>query len=183
MCALLYFITLSFYTVINIIKISNRETQKKSDWLSPVLQPTSCLQHRLVSDAVDKSSRNCIVACYELTCPGERFLPDPRQLAVDGDAKAYIATHPHVFLSIYTTSMWPNAESDSWYFHLQESRSEERIFLTARGSHSTWLGEGKQLRFAAWWETAFTNNTWNMHLWRVFWGFWLPVSGISPLSE
>lgn len=129
--------------MINIIKISNRKTQKKSDWLSLVLKPASCLQHWLVSDAVDKSSRNCIVACYELTCPGERFLPDPHQLAVDGGAKAYIATHPHVFLSIYTTSMWQNAKSDSWYFHLQESRSEERIFLTARGSRSTWLGEGK----------------------------------------
>lgn len=102
MHALLYIIIHSFYTVINEIKISKRETQKKPDWLRPVVQPVSCLQHWLVSDAVDKSRRNCIVACYELTCPGEKFLPDPHQLVVDLYAKAYITIHAHVFISIYT---------------------------------------------------------------------------------
>lgn len=102
MHALLYIIIHSFYTVINIIKISNRETQKKPDWLRSVVKPESCLQHWLVSDAVDKSRRNCIVACYELTCPGEKFLPDPHQLVVDLYAKAYITIHAHIFISIYT---------------------------------------------------------------------------------
>lgn len=102
MHALLYIITHSFYTLINEIKISNRETQKKPDGLRPVVQIVSCLQHGLVSDAADKSRRNCIVACYELTCPGEKFLPDPHQLVVDLYAKAYITIHTHVFLSIYT---------------------------------------------------------------------------------
>lgn len=102
MHALLYIIIHSLYTVINEIKISNRETQKKPDWLRPVVQPVSCLQHWLVSDAGDKSRRNCIVACYELTCPGEKFLPDPHQLVVDLYAKAYITIHAHVFISIYT---------------------------------------------------------------------------------
>lgn len=88
--------------MINEIKISNRETQKKPDWLRAVAQPVSCLQHRLVSDAADKSRRNCRVACYELTCPGEKFLPDPHQLVVDLYAKAYITIHAHVFISIYT---------------------------------------------------------------------------------
>lgn len=88
--------------MINEIKISNRETQKKADWLRAVVQPVSWLQHWLVSDASDKSRRNCRVACYELTCPGEKFLPDPHQLVVDLYAKAYITIHAHVFISIYT---------------------------------------------------------------------------------
>lgn len=105
MHALLYIIIHSFYAVINIIKISNRETQKKPDWLRSVVKPVSCLQHWLVSDAVDKSRRNCIVACYELTCPGEKFLPDPHQLVVDLYAKAYITIHAHIFISIYTKKL------------------------------------------------------------------------------
>lgn len=142
--------------MINEIKISNRETQKKAGWLRAVVQPVSWLQHWLVSDASDKSRRNCRVACYELTCPGEKFLPDPHQLVVDLYAKAYITIHAHVFISIYTKKHVTKC-SDSWYFHLQENHFKERISMSAGGSRSTRPGGEGQPSFTR--EASFTKST------------------------
>lgn len=39
--------------------------------------------------------------------------------------------------------MWQNAKSDSWYFHLQESHSEEKNFLHRKRLTQYITGRGK----------------------------------------
>lgn len=162
MHALLYIIIHHFYTLINEIKISSRETQKKPDGLRAVVQRVSCLQHWLVSDAADKSGRNCIVACYELTCPGEKFLPDPHQLVVDFYAKAYITIHTHVFISIYTKKHVTKSQIRLLVHSLTGKSFQGKNYLHRKRLMQYIAGRGKAAVHSLGRETAFTNSTWTV---------------------
>lgn len=147
-----------------------------------MVQPVSCLQHWLVSDARDKSRRNCIVACYELTCPGEKFLPDPHQLAVGLHASTYITIHAHVFISIY---LYQEA-CDKTLNQIPGTSTHRKVvprkeFLPPQEAHTVQNGEGKaaeihSLKLLL--QTAPETGT----FWRYLWGVLITqLSSISSL--